>query len=156
MKKKNNFFYNNGLSIAFLILTVITLTSQVFTGLSQYNEFLNDHHKNSVGVSQYLCSGHFLEATFENWESEFLQMALFVVLTIFLRQQGSSESKKLNGPEKVDREPSKKRRYVPGPLKRVGWFLRFTSIPWLLLCQFYSFYHLFFTSTEAWKMKMRN
>lgn len=42
-------------------------------------------------------SGHFLEALFENWESEFLQMAAFVILAIGLRQKGSAESKSLHG-----------------------------------------------------------
>src|SRR5688500_2209864 len=58
---------------------------------------------------QYLGSGHFLEPTFENWESEFLQMGLYVLLTVWLRQKGSSESKKIDEEEEVDREPK------PGP-----------------------------------------
>ena len=73
---------------------------------------------------QYLSSGHFFEATFENWESEFLQMALFVTLTMFLYQKGSSESK---NPEKkeeeVDREPDRRRKDVPWPVTKGGWAL---------------------------------
>jgi hypothetical protein len=42
---------------------------------------------------RYLTTRHFAEATFENWESEFLQMGAFVLLTVFLRQKGSGESK---------------------------------------------------------------
>ena len=93
MSKKNNnsFLYNNSLSIAFLALAVITIMAQTLTGLSQYNDFLNGHLQNSVGILKYLKSGHFIEATFENWESEFLQMGLFVWFTVFLRQKGSSE-----------------------------------------------------------------
>ena len=60
-----------------------------------------------MGILHYLTSGHFIEATFENWESEFFQMALFVWFTVFLRQKGSSESKALHGKEEVDREPQK-------------------------------------------------
>ncbi len=56
--------------------------------------------------AEYLRSGHFLEATFENWESEFLQMGLYVLLTIWLRQRGSAESKKLYEKEDVDEEPN--------------------------------------------------
>jgi len=44
-------------------------------------------------LGQYLRSDHFLEATMENWESEFLQMFGFVVFTAFLFQKGSAESK---------------------------------------------------------------
>lgn len=104
-KTKYSVLYNNSLSIAFLSLAVITIIAQVFTGLNQYNNFLNEHHQNAVGIWQYLKSGHFIEATFENWESEFFQMGLFVWFTVFLRQKGSSESKALQGKEEVDREP---------------------------------------------------
>jgi len=118
-KTKNNFLYNNSLSIAFLLLTVITIGAQVFTGLHQYNDFLNEYNKNSIGILQYLKSGHFLEATFENWESEFFQMALFVWFTVFLRQKGSSESKQLSGKEEVDRQP-KNHPNAPWPVKKGG------------------------------------
>jgi hypothetical protein len=77
-------------------------------------------------LSTYLHSGHLIQATFENWESEFLQMALFVVLTISLRQKGSSESKKFE-PEEVDREPSRKRKNVPWPVRKGGLILKLYS-----------------------------
>lgn len=105
MKIKDSFLYRNGLTITFLSLAVVTIIAQVLTGVQQYNDFLNEHHQNPVGILQYLKSGHFIEATFENWESEFFQMGLFVWFTVFLRQKGSSESKAFNGKEEVDREP---------------------------------------------------
>jgi Domain of unknown function (DUF6766) len=37
--------------------------------------------------------GDFVEAALENWDSEFLQMGMYVVLTAYLFQNGSSESK---------------------------------------------------------------
>ena len=104
-KAKNSFLYNNSLSIAFVVLAVITIMAQTLTGLSQYNDFLIEHHQDPVSILQYFKSGHFIEATFENWESEFLQMGLFVWFTVFLRQKGSSESKAFEGKEEVDREP---------------------------------------------------
>ncbi len=122
VKSKNSFLYNNSLSIAFLLLAVITIIAQVFTGLSQYNKFLIEHHQNAVGNLQYLKSGHFIEATFENWESEFFQMGLFVWFTVFLRQKGSSESKALQGKEEVDREP-KKHPNAPWPVRKGGFIL---------------------------------
>lgn len=54
-----------------------------------------------LNVSSYLAPGYFLQSTFENWESEFLQMALFVILSMFLYQKGSSESKEPDKKEKV-------------------------------------------------------
>jgi hypothetical protein len=118
-KIKNSFLYNNSLSIAFLSLFVITIIAQMITGFWQYNNFLNEHHQNTIGILQYLISGHFIEATFENWESEFLQMALFVLFTVFLRQKGSSESKQLSGKEDVDKQP-KKHPNTPWPVRKGG------------------------------------
>ncbi|ABG59336.1 DUF6766 family protein [Cytophaga hutchinsonii] len=116
---------NNSLSLAFLLLFVLAIIGQTFFGLAQYNEQRIEDHVNPVSLLQYFSTGHFLEATFENWESEFLQMALFVIFTIFLQQKGSSESKDFHKKEDVDREPSVLRRHVPWPVKKGGWILIF-------------------------------
>lgn len=121
-KRKYSFLYNNSLSITFLLLAIITLVAQVITGLHQYNNYLIEHNQNLIGIVQYLKSGHFLEATFENWESEFLQMGMFVWFTVFLRQRGSSESKQLSGKEAVDRQP-KMQTDAPWPVRKGGFIL---------------------------------
>ena len=92
---------------------------QVFTGFKEHNKERKEEGQSQITLSSYLRSGHFLQATFENWESEFFQMALFVVLTISLRQKGSSESKKFEK-EEVDREPSARRKDVPWPVRKGG------------------------------------
>jgi hypothetical protein len=48
-----------------------------------------EHHQPAESYPNYLTTGHFVEATAENWESEFLQMSGYVFLTAFLRQRGS-------------------------------------------------------------------
>ncbi|MES2622531.1 MAG: DUF6766 family protein [Bacteroidota bacterium] len=118
-KKKSSFIYNNSLSIAFLTLTIVAITGQALTGWCQYNNFLKDHQQPGVSLVRYFSSGHFIQATFENWESEFFQMALFVWFTVFLRQRGSSESKQIGSKENVDREP-KKHANAPWPVKQGG------------------------------------
>lgn len=45
-----------------------------------------------MGYLSYLTSGHFIEAVFENWESEFFQMAVYVFFSAFLYRRGSAES----------------------------------------------------------------
>ena len=67
-----------------------------------------------------------MEAVFENWESEFLQMGAYVVLTAVLRQKGSPESKRLAGPEDVDEDPRGHRhdKDAPWPVRRGGVALR--------------------------------
>ncbi len=117
------FFRNNGLSIVFLLLFLLAMVGQWLTGFKEYNKEKQEEGAPAITLEAYSSSGHFLQSTFENWESEFLQMALFVVLTISLRQKGSSESKNDNGPEKVDREPSARRKGAPWPVKRGGWIL---------------------------------
>jgi hypothetical protein len=114
------FWKHNGLSITFLILFLISIAGQVFTGLKEYNSEREEKGVSEVGLSEYIVSGHFLQSTFENWESEFLQMGLFVVLTIFLFQKGSSESKDPDGKEEVDREPNPRRKNVPAAVKKGG------------------------------------
>ena len=74
----------------------------------------------AVGFTEYLSSGHFLQSTFENWESEFLQMALFLILSMFLCQKGSAESKDPDKDEEVDREPNPKKKDAPKPVKAGG------------------------------------
>ncbi len=81
---------------------------------------LIEEGKNPVSFYEYSSSGHFIQSTFENWESEFLQMALFVVLTIFLFQKGSSESKDPDKVEEVDREPDPNRKGAPAAVKSGG------------------------------------
>lgn len=121
--KNKTFIYNNGLIIAFLLLAVLAVGGQTVTGWNQYNEFLTEHKKEQATLFAYLSTGHFLQATFENWESEFFQMALFVWFTVFLRQKGSSESKQLTGKEEVDRQP-KKHPDAPWPVRKGGWILK--------------------------------
>jgi hypothetical protein len=114
------FLRNNGLSIVALGLFVVFLLLQSVTGNREYNEDQMEHGEEQVGYVEYLGTGHFKESVFENWESEFLQMGAFVLLTVWLRQKGSPESKKLEGEEDVDNEPNPQREGAPGPVRRGG------------------------------------
>jgi hypothetical protein len=116
---------NNGLSIVFFILFLIAIVGQAITGLHEHNEEMKDMGGKELSVGQYLTSGHFIQSTFENWESEFLQMALFVVLTIFLYQKGSSESKDPDDPEgEEDRTPDPAKDDAPWAVKQGGLILK--------------------------------
>ncbi|QNH61950.1 DUF6766 family protein [Hymenobacter sediminicola] len=117
------FLYENSLLLVGTLLMLASMVGQTFTGWHDYNDELQQMKLPELTLGQYMGSGHFLEATFENWESEFLQMGLYVLLTIWLRQKGSSESKKLYEKEEVDREPDPTKKDAPGPVKRGGWQL---------------------------------
>lgn len=125
-KTRRSFLFRYSLSIAFLLLFLISIIGQIITGHAEFNELLKDHNKSEISVGEYFATGHFIEATFENWESEFLQMGVFVLLTIFLMQEGSSESKKFEGKEEVDRNP-KAKKDAPWSVRKGGLFLKFYS-----------------------------
>lgn len=114
---------NNGLSIVFFILFVVSFAGQIFTGLQEHNHEMEEKGGATVSLGTYLFSGHFLQSTFENWESEFLQMALFVILSMFLFQKGSSESKDPDGQEEVDRDADPRKKDAPWPVKKGGFIL---------------------------------
>ena len=117
------FCYENSLVLVVTSLVLLTLVGQFATGWHEYNDELKEMGLAELSAGQYFRSGHFLEATFENWESEFLQMGLDVLLTVWLRQKGSSESKKLYEEEAVDAEPDPHKPDAPGPVRRGGWVL---------------------------------
>lgn len=120
--KKKSFLYRNSLSIALLFIFFCCLAGQAFTGWKQYNEEMEERGGEQVNFPRYLGTSHFTEATFENFESEFLQMGMYILLTIFLRQKGSSESKSLDEAEEVDREPEP-HKGAPWPVRKGGVWL---------------------------------
>ena len=101
------FFRENGLSIIVFGLSFLFLLGQSLTGCWAYNEDLVGHGKAALSYGRFLWSGVFIETVFENWESEFLQMGLYVVLTSFLFQKGSAESKPIGESVAVDRVPKR-------------------------------------------------
>ena len=116
------FLFENGLVLAAFALFVFSFGGQILAGHAVYNEDQRDHLQPTVGLAAYLRTGAFVEATAENWESEFLQMGVFVVLTVFLYQRGSSESKTIEEPDAVDQRPEEARGDpdAPGPVRRGG------------------------------------
>ena len=121
-----NIWRNNSLSIVLLGLFVLTMGGQAVTGWMERNQEAVAHGDVQLPFGAYLRSGHFWEATGENWESEFLQMGMFVLLTVFLRQKGSVESKRIGVIEDVDLDPRDHADdpEAPGPVRRGGWVLK--------------------------------
>ncbi|MFN2517051.1 MAG: DUF6766 family protein [Pyrinomonadaceae bacterium] len=132
-------FRENGLSIVLGLFFFTFLIGQSVVGHLEHNQDQQEHGQPTVTYLEYLGGSHFLEATMENWESEFLQMFAFVVLTAFLYQKGSAESKKLDEKEAVDRDPRKPRdkKDAPWPVRKGGFVLKLyehsLSLAFLLL-----------------------
>lgn len=112
----------NGLTLVLMALFLLTMIGQALAGWRDYNEEQREHQQPPVSLGTYFATGHFWEATAENWESEFLQMAMFVILTVSLRQKGSPESKSMEGEEDVDADPAEARDdpNAPWPVRRGG------------------------------------
>jgi len=123
--KRKSFLKRNALSIVFLLLMIFSLAGQIYTGWKEHNDFLQTYHQAGIRLSKYLVSGHFLQATFENWESEFFQMALFVILTIYLKQEGSSESRPMEDPPRDKEGECEPLKDSPWPVKKGGLALLF-------------------------------
>ncbi len=117
---------DNGLSLVMLALFALFLIAQSITGFAVYNDDQREHGEATISYPEYLESGHFIEATFENWESEYLQMGAYVFFTVFLFQRGSSESKDPDKEEPVDEDPRQvqDRQDVPWPVRLGGPVLR--------------------------------
>lgn len=152
MKNENaSFIKRNGLSICLFLLFLIFITGQILTGWQEYNEELSDLGGEKMELSSYLLSGHFIQTTFENWESEFLQMGIYVWLTVFLKQIGSAESKSLTKAEEVDRIPIAHSE-APWPVKKGGMWLKLyknsLTLSFLLLFLISFFLHAGGSHTE--------
>ncbi len=130
---------NNNLSFVLLALFLVTLVGHSVAGWKTYNDEQREHEEPEVSYTEFLTSSEFGETVFENWESEFLQMWAYVILTVFLYQKGSSESKKRDGSDEVDEDPNDHRtnKTAKLPVRRGGWMITLyrnsLSIAFLLL-----------------------
>jgi hypothetical protein len=95
----------NGLSLAAFGGFLIFIVLQSVFGWQVRNSELTQAGQVADSYWHYLGTGHFGEATFENWESEFLQMGTYVLLTAYLVQRGSPESKALDAKDRAEDYP---------------------------------------------------
>jgi hypothetical protein len=98
---------HNSLSLFFLLIFLAALIGQAIAGHNLFNEEQLAHGEETIGFWRYAASSHFAQAVTENWQSEYLQFALFAGATIWLLQKGSPESKELH---KAGRESEKDQR----------------------------------------------
>lgn len=108
------FFRDNGLTIALVAMFLFSVLGMIWSGHAAHNDELSEHGAAGIGLLDYLGSGDFLSALFENWESEFLQMSVYVMLTAMLFQRGSAESRDPDDPDRPDDElPAAMRKRRP-------------------------------------------
>ena len=91
--RTRGFWRDNSLSLVFGALLLAALTGQALWGVVGYNEAARTAGLQEVSLWRYLTSSGFAVDVAENWQSEFLQFVLYIALTVWLVQRGSSESK---------------------------------------------------------------
>jgi hypothetical protein len=111
------FLRDNGLTLLLGAMFLVSVAGMVLAGRAVFNKNLAEHGQSAVGLIAYIGSGDFLSALFENWESEFLQMSAYVILTAILFQRGSAESRDPDDPGRPD--------------DRVPWRARYPATAWL-------------------------
>lgn len=87
---------DNGLGIVFGLLFLGSLIGQAISGQADYNNQQIVDGAPTVTLGQYVTSSDFAVDVAENWQSEYLQFFLYLLLTVWLVQRGSPESKPPN------------------------------------------------------------
>jgi hypothetical protein len=93
--------YSNSLLLVMAAIFFSSWFAQSVTGWSAYNEDQAEHHEPRLAWVSYLGTPDFWEATLQNWQSEFLAVGSMAVLSIYLRQRGSPESKPVGAPHEA-------------------------------------------------------
>jgi len=99
--------YRHSLVLAFLLLFLLSIALHVVFGAKAYNETRALAGQPPFSIWAFMLSAKFWSTTLQTWQAEYLAIALYVVLTIFLRQQDSPESKPVESSNKATGEANK-------------------------------------------------
>jgi hypothetical protein len=125
MRRLRRFVRSNSLSLGFGALFLAALIGQAFAGVAEFNNQQIADGLATVSFGRYVTSADFAVDVTENWQSEYLQFLLYVVLTVWLVQRGSPESKKLDEKGRESHEKQKVGAHAeadsPGWAKAGGW-----------------------------------
>jgi hypothetical protein len=118
------FLRDNSMSVVFLLLFLTALCGQAIAGHADFNDVAQSHGDPTISLGRYVVSSDFGSAVMENWQSEYLQFTLFILLTVWLLQRGSPESKELDKPGRESDQAQKVGPYAqqnsPGWAKLAG------------------------------------
>ena len=125
MSRAHRYLKENGLTLTFLGLLLGAVIGQAFAGMAELNGEQRATGGATLSLAQYVLSSTFAVDIAENWQSEYLQFALYIVATTWLVQRGSSESKKLDEIGTGSDKEQKVGRYAepnsPGWARAGGW-----------------------------------
>src|SRR4029450_4201413 len=113
---------NNSLSLVMFGLFGLCLLGHSLAGYAAYRDDQQAHQQPPIHYTAYVTSSHFWASVFENWESEFLQMAAYVLATVFCFHPGPAESKDPDPYEEVAAAPRQHQHepQAPGPVRKGG------------------------------------
>lgn len=116
---------DSGLSLFFGGLFLLALVGESIAGVALYNNEQLSSGGDPVSFWQYVTSSSFAADVAENWQSEYLQFFLYIFLTVWLVQRGSTESKELDKAGTESDEEQKVGRYAtddsPRWVRAGGW-----------------------------------
>jgi hypothetical protein len=116
---------DNSLSLFFGVILALTLVAQALTGVADYNRTVARSDLPTMSIGEYVTSSQFAVDVAENWQSEYLQFLLYILLTVWLIQRGSPESKKVDERGGEDEKKQKVGRHAdpesPRWAKVGGW-----------------------------------
>jgi hypothetical protein len=91
--KKFSWVYRHSLSLAFILMFIGSFIAHIVFGTRSFNETNALIDNAPVSIISFLGTGTFWFTTMQTWQAEFISIGIFLVLSIFLRQEGSAESK---------------------------------------------------------------
>jgi hypothetical protein len=154
------FAREQSLSLVFLALFLAALAGQAYSGWQDYNNVETWHAQmagetpETLGLADYLTTSSFAQAVTENWQSEYLQFTLFILLTVWFIQKGSPESKQV-GEEGVESDEQQSvgahiHPRSPGWARAGGWRLAIYSNSLVIVMATIWLWSWFAQSVSGW------
>jgi len=150
------FLRDNSLTLVLLGIFVVAVSGQALTGHGVDRQERMEHGLPERSLVAYLGSGAFLEALFENWESEFLEMAALILLSVFLHQRGAADSKPAGQDAKdaaLERHPPPG---APRPVRKGGLILELYSSSLTLALVFLFLLSFSLHAVNGWRKQVED
>ncbi|WP_328863006.1 DUF6766 family protein [Streptomyces sp. NBC_00306] len=90
--------YSRSLGLVMASIFLLSWLAQSIAGTAAYNGERLRQLQAPISWSEYLASADFWSRTLQNWQSELLAVASMAILSVYLRQRGSPESKPVGAP----------------------------------------------------------
>lgn len=93
--------YSSSLATVMGTIFLLSWLVQSVAGWAAFNETRLQRLQDPLNWGAYLTNADFWARSLQNWQSEFLAVGTLAVLSIYLRQRGSSQSKPVGEPHQI-------------------------------------------------------